>query len=465
MRKTRSFHSSRFEQLTLTMELKVGNLRLARFLRLPVRAQQADQTSRKPRTGIWDTLGLNTLSSSHKKSRIVSIPLHQEETPDFSPTLGGPLYEMLQRAYLAGPSLELQKRRVLVIILIAWLPLLFLSAFTSHLYGGQGLPFLRDIETHVRFLVALPVLVIAELGVHQKIPPALKLFLERGVVTAEDAPKFHAAIKTAMKVRDSVLLELAILAFAYPVGHWVWAHKLALETATWYAVPDGNSMHLTLPGYWNAFVSIPMGQFMLFWWYRGLAIWFWLLWRVSKLNLRLSPMHPDRAGGIGFLGETSYAFAPILFAQSAVLAGVILGRIYYEGQSLAAFEATIVVLIVYLVLLILGPLTVFTPRLARARRRGLGQYGTLATSYVTDFHDKWVRGGGEGEAILGTTDIQSLADLSNSYAIVREMRIVPFGFSHVARLAIIAGMPMLPLLLTIMPLHELVERLIKVIFF
>jgi hypothetical protein len=395
----------------------------------------------------------------------MSLPSHQEETPDFSPTLGGPLYEMLQRAHLAGPTVELQKRRVLLTIAITWVPLLFLSAITGHLSGGQGLPFLRDVEPHIRLLIALPVLVIAELLVHQRIPPALKYFVERGVITTEDTPKFHAAIKTAMTVRNSVPLELALVVFAYTAGHWVWGHELALGTATWYSVPDGNNMHLTLPGYWNAFVSIPIGQFILFRWYLGLAIWFWLLWRVSKLNLRLSPTHPDRAGGIGFLGESSYAFGPILFAQSAVLAAFILGRIFHEGQTLISFEATIVILIAFFVMVILGPLTVFTPNLALARSRGLGQYGTLATSYVTDFHDKWVRGGGEGEAILGTTDIQSLADLASSYAVVREMRIVPFGLIHVARLAIIAAMPMAPLLLTIMPLHELLDRLIKVIFF
>ncbi len=395
----------------------------------------------------------------------MSLPSHQEQTPDFSPTLGGPLYQMLQGVHLAGPTVELQKRRVLLIIAITWLPLLFLSAITGHFLGGQGLPFLRDVEPHVRFLVALPVLVVAELFVHQRLPPALKLFVDRGVVTMEDTPKFHAAIEAAMRMRNSVPLELALLVFAYTAGHWVWAHELTLGTATWYAVPDGNNIHLTLPGYWNAFVSVPIAQFILFRWYLGLAIWFWLLWRVSQLNLRLSPMHPDRAGGIGFLGESSYAFSPILFAQSAVLAGIIFGRISYKGQSLISFEVTIVLLIGFFVLLLLGPLTVFTPHLARARRRGLSQYGTLATSYVTDFHDKWVRGGGEDETILGTADIQSLADLANSYTVVREMRIVPFALSHVVRLAVIAGMPMLPLLLTIMPLHELVDRLIKVVFF
>jgi hypothetical protein len=94
----------------------------------------------------------------------MSLPSRQEETADFSLMLGGPLYQMLQRAHLMGPTLKLQKRRVLLMIAITWLPLLLLSAITGHLFGGQGLPFL---ETHVRFLIALPVLLIAELVVRR----------------------------------------------------------------------------------------------------------------------------------------------------------------------------------------------------------------------------------------------------------------------------------------------------------
>jgi len=113
---------------------------------------------------------------------------------------------------------------------------------------------------------------------------------------------------------------------------------------------------------------------------------------------------------------------------------------------------------------ILGPLTMFTPHLVRTKRSGLSEYGTLAMVYVSDFDEKWVRGGAKGEEILGTADIQSLADLANSYALVREMRPVPFALNDVARLAIATAAPALPLLLTIMPLEELVGRLLKTIF-
>jgi hypothetical protein len=394
----------------------------------------------------------------------MSSPTPLQDPADFSVVLGGPLFQMCRRVHLSGPALELIRRRMLVITLVAWLPLAALSAIEGHLLGSQTLTFLRDIESHVRLLVALPVLIYAELVVHRRIGPALKRLVERRVITSEDTPTFEAAVAAATRARNSVWWELALLLFVYTVGHWVWQNQVALGTATWYAVPERAGIHLTLAGYWYAFVSIPIFQFILFRWYLRLAIWFWLLWRVSRLTLHLLPTHPDRAGGIGFLGWNSYAFGPILFAQGALMAGLIASRIFYQGQSLLSFKVTIVVVIGFFVLLILGPLTMFTPHLFRTKRAGLGTYGTLATVYVEDFDGKWIRGGAKGEEILGTADIQSLADLANSYAVVREMRLVPFTLRDGGHLVAAAALPVLPLVLTIMPLEDLVTGLIKIVF-
>jgi hypothetical protein len=353
---------------------------------------------------------------------------------------------------------------VLIISLFAWLPLAVLSAIEGHLLGSQNLTFLRDVELHVRFLVALPVLILAELPVHRRLGSVVKCFLERGVVTQEDTPKFYAALGATMRARDSSWLEFALLVFTLTVGHWFWQHLIALGAATWYAAPDRTDIHLTLAGYWYSFVSIPIFQFILLRWYLRLVIWFLFLWRASRLNLHLLPTHPDRAGGIGFLGGISYAFGPILFAEGAMLAGLIASRIFYQGQTLTSFKVTIAVLTVFFVLVILGPLTMFTPHLARTKRNGLNEYGTVASVYVDEFDQKWICGGAEGEEILGTADIQSLADLANSYEVVREMRLVPFALNDVARLAVVTLLPVLPLLVTIMPLEELLTRLLKVIF-
>lgn len=393
----------------------------------------------------------------------MSQPTILQEPPDFSLVLGGPLFQIFWRAHLSGPALELLQRRVLVISLIAWLPLGVLAAIEGHFLGRQTLSFLGDIESHVRFLVALPLLIAAELVVHRRIRPVIKLFLERRIITHEDMPKFYAAINAALRARNSPWLELAVLLFTYIAGHLFWRHQVALEASTWYASPDGTGIHLTLAGYWYSFVSLPIFQFIFLRWYLRLGIWFFFLWRTSRLKLRLMPAHPDRSGGIGFLGGISHAFAPILFAQGTLLAGLIANRIFYQGQSLMSFRLSIITLAGLFVFMTLGPLTVFTPQLSRARRLGLGEYGALATTYVTDFDEKWFHGDPKGE-LLGTTDIQSLADLANSYAVVGEMRQVPFTLKDVARLAVATVSPISPLLLTIMPLEELLTRLIKMIF-
>ncbi len=386
------------------------------------------------------------------------------EPPDFSLVLGGPLYQLYRKTHLSGPILELLVRRILFFSLVTWVPLLLLCAFGGELTVNGHLGFLRDLETHVRFLVALPVLIVSELIVHGRTRTVVKRFVEGRIVTSEDMPKFHAAIEGALRVRNSVPLELGLLVFVYTAGHWIWLHKVAFLGTTWYGIFDASGFHLTLPGYWNAFVSVPIFQFMMFRWYIRVLIWFWLLWRISRLNLHLLPAHPDRAGGIGFLGRSTYAFSPLLFAQGALLSGVIASRVLNEGQSLLSFKMTVGAFIAFFVVVILSPLLMFSPQLSRAKRNGLAKYGNLANKYVTEFDEKWLGSDGNSEQLLGSADIQSLADLGNSYAGVREMRIVPIGLRDITRLIVATGAPLLPLLLTIMPVDELVLRIIKIIF-
>ena len=396
----------------------------------------------------------------------MSKPEILDDHPDFSLVLGGPLFQLYRRAHLSGDALELVHRRVVLLAIVAWLPLLLLSVIGGHALGDTiKIPFLYDIEAHVRFLIALPILVAAELMVHSRIRPAVKRFVERGIIVPEDIQRFHAAIDSAMRLRNSLIVEVALLVLVYTFGLWVSLSQVAPELTTWYATSEGSQWHLTLAGYWYAFVSIPIFQFILLRWYLRLFIWFKFLWRVSKLNLRLIATHPDRAAGLGFLGNLSYAFGPILFAQGTLLAGLIANRVLYEGHSLTAFKMEVGGLVFFFVLFILSPLLVFTPHLARAKRQGLRDYGRLASRYVQEFEGKWIDGDApQGEELIGSADIQSLADLGNSFEVVQEMRVVPFGLKDITRLAAATAAPLLPFALTIISLEELVTRLIKILF-
>src|SRR5262245_21894488 len=223
---------------------------------------------------------------------------------DFSVVLGGPLYQLARRAHICGDALEMLHRRIIVITLFAWLPLLILSILDGRAWGSSvNVPFLKDIEVHVRLLVALPLLIIAELIVHLRMRATGRQFLERGLIADSSRARFDAAVGAALRLRNSVAAEVVLLAFVYFVGvFFIWPRFVALNVATWYAVPAGSAgRHLQIAGWWYVFVSLPIFQLMLFRWYFRLFIWVRFLWQVSRCELRLVPTHPDRAGGLGFL--------------------------------------------------------------------------------------------------------------------------------------------------------------------
>ena len=391
-----------------------------------------------------------------------TLPLAKQ---DFSLVLGGPIYQLFRRAHLSGPALEQLWRRIWIITGVAWGPLLLLSIADGHAVGPPStLPFLRDIEAQVRFLIAVPVFIAAELVVHQRTRAIVTQFLDRGVVRPEDAPRFDALIASAMRLRNSVPIELGLIVLVATVGHWLWRSTIAFGAGSWYAVPEGDGMHLTRAGLWLAAVSLPIAQFLLVRWYFRLLVWFRFLFQVSRMDLHLVPTHPDRAAGLSFVGKGTYAFGPLLFAQGALLAGLIATRVLYGGQTLMQFKMDAIGLIAFFVLFLLGPLLVFTPALSRAKRAGLAQYGKLASVYVIAFENRWIRGEVKDDELLGTGDIQSLSDLGASYSVVREMNVVPFGLQDVTRLAVATALPLLPLGLTVFSLEELVMRLLKIVF-
>jgi len=387
--------------------------------------------------------------------------------PDFSLVLGGPLYQLWRRLRLSGDTLELLHRRVLVLTMVAWAPLLLLSVMEGAAWGGRvTLSFLHDVGLHARLLVALPLLVVAELVVNRRMSATVRQFFDRSLIPDAARAKFDACIGSAMRLRNSVTVEVLLIAFVYIVGvGFIWRTRVALDVASWYGVPAGGTLRPSLAGWWLGCVSLPVFQFLLLRWYFRMFLWARFLWQVSRLELALVPTHPDRSGGLGFLGGVGYMFAPLLMAQGAVLAGSMADRIFYAGAKLPDFKLELVGVVVLMVFVVLGPMLVFVPMLAAAKRAGLREYGALAQRYVREFDQKWLRvGAPAGEPLVGSGDIQSLADLGNSFAVVQEMRPVPFTWRTFLQLAVATLLPVAPLLLTMFSLEQLLGQALKILF-
>jgi hypothetical protein len=388
------------------------------------------------------------------------------DPPDFSLVLGGPLFQLLRRTHLADDALEMVRQRIVVMALLAWLPLLLLTALEGQLIGGStAVPFLMDAEVHIRFLVAIPLMIGAELVVHRRMRLLLRQFLERKLIPESALPRFDAAIHSAFRLRNSTLAEVLLIAIVYSLGILViWPNYMALDAPTWFATPTAEGSKLSLAGMWYIYLCLPIFQFLLLRWYFRLFIWSRFLWQVSRIELNLVPTHPDRAGGLGFLSGTVYAFVPLLMAHGAIVAGNLANRIFYLGASLPDFKGEVALMVVFLLCVVFGPLLAFAPQLAAAKRTGKREYGTLAQRYVRAFDAKWLRGGAPAnEPLLGSADIQSLSDLGSSYEVVQSMRTTPVSKEALLRLAAAVLVPIVPLVLTMMPWEELLKKLLGII--
>ena len=182
------------------------------------------------------------------------------------------------------------------------------------------MPFFLDLEVHVRFLVAMPLLIVAELVVHRRMRFVAKQFLERKVIPESARTRFDAAIASAFRLRNSVVAEVLLIALVYGVGVFiVWRLFTALSTSlVVLGAGESRAAEAVARGMWYGYVSLPILQFLLFRWYFRIFIWARFLWQVSRLGLSLVPTHPDHVGGLGFLSNTVYAFDPLAVAHGGI---------------------------------------------------------------------------------------------------------------------------------------------------
>jgi hypothetical protein len=140
-------------------------------------------------------------------------------------------------------------------------------------------------------------------------------------------------------------------------------------------------------------------------------------------------------------------------------------RIFYGGQPFLTQKLDIAVLAIFISGVTLSPLFIFSSQLINLRQKSLREYGALAFKYADAFHRKWIQGKPDSaEPLLGSADIQSLADMANSYQVIKSMRLVPFTRKVPVILILSILLPISPLVLTILPLDQLIDRALQLLF-
>jgi hypothetical protein len=353
-------------------------------------------------------------------------------------------------------------RRAVLSVLVTWVPLLILSAIDGNVAGHHvRVSFLHDFAVHARFLFAVPMLILAEAVLGPRLGTAADSFVQSKLVVGDDVPQFEAAIDDTLSWRDSVIPDLVLILLSYTAAITTLL-STGVHVSTWYSTGRGTGRSLTIAGWWFVLLCVPLLHFLTLRWLWRLFLWAQFLWRMSRLDLKLDPLHPDGAGGLGFVGDTERYFGVLLFAFSIAVSGVLANAIVYDHLSLISLAPTIAIYVVLAVCIVLSPLLVFFRALVQTKRDGLYQYSTFATEYTSSFRKKWMSHPRQtGETLLGTADIQSLADLGNSYSFVEKTNYLPMKARTPINLAIACLIPMAPLSLTVMPVSEILKMLLK----
>jgi hypothetical protein len=345
--------------------------------------------------------------------------------------------------------------------LLAWGVLMLLA-----LLQGFGLKMfsLALIGGHVRLLVAVPLFFVCETWVVPRMAEFVRNIVRSGLVPETELPALASDIRRVGRMKDSWLAEVLflLLAFTWPLIETV--ADLPGRTGNWASILAQAGGRLTLINGWYLMFCLPLFRFLMLRWLWHLSLWWYFLWRVKKLDLHLIPTHPDSAGGLGYLEVVQEHFTPLAAAISAVFSASFAEGIFSETMAFETLYSLIPMVLLLVAVLFIGPLFMFSHKLWVCRVTGLSEYMAMASRYVHAFDRKWIRDEqATGESQLGTADLQSLADLTNSVNVVRGMRWIPVGRRLMMGLAASVIVPLLPLCFLKYPVADVAARLFQML--
>jgi hypothetical protein len=334
------------------------------------------------------------------------------------------------------------RQRALALVFVGWVPLLVLASVQEGLFRGtSSYSFLTDVGVHCRALVAAPVLVLAEATCFPHLAATCRHFWSSGLISEAERPRFDAACESTMRLEASRWTRLAVAVSTYALVFWL-VSATHSRVPAWQHTGSGENLRFSLGGWWHALVTLPALVALVLTWLWRLVLWGRLMFRVSRLELRLVPAHPDAAGGIQFVVFAIRSFSPVGFALGTILAGALANDALLHGADLARLRSAAVGMLVFVLLVFAAPALAFAQPLTSARLLGIRRYGRLAIGVGRTFEHKWLDRAGYDDSALDALDFSAMGDLYATVSNVYRMKLV---LIDPPTMAVFAGVSLLPL--------------------
>ena len=343
---------------------------------------------------------------------------------------------------------------------------MLLSAYEGNLINADlTVSFISDLKPYVRYLVALPLLIVADKFIDPLIVTIIHNLISSGIFPENSKPAFKRAFELLDRRNNSILVDVIIIGITILISLGYVANldllDVYLAQSSWASILEVNKYNITYAGWWFLIVSSPLLQILLFRWLWRFLIWCEFLFRVSRINLELEPTHPDLAGGLGVLKNSQNAFIIIFFTFGTMLSVSLAQDILYTDATITSLEPVILAFVISSLVITTLPLIFFIRQLAIAKLQGRAVYGALGYKLSRAFDEKWGKKMDDktGKNLLEATDSSSVCDYSDIYDAVRHMHFIPISWKEYLIQAVVLMAPFAPLVFLEMPVTEVIKRL------
>lgn len=371
----------------------------------------------------------------------------------------GPPHGLLTRLGLRRASRRSYVTAAATAALIAWFPLLLLTFLQDGLTSNHLCrAFLADAAAHTRFLIVVPLLLIADLICTPRLGLIVQEFNDGGLIREQDRAKYQAAVASTAHLVRSRMAEVTIILLSYALVAWLSYTLPADRVPEWYWSDTSSVALYPWAVWWHSLVSLPLVFALLLGWLWRLIVWTRFLVLMTRLDLRLVASHPDHAGGLGFVGTSLRMYAIVAVAFSAFIAGPVAKRVLVDGIQSTIASIEIAAAIALVAMLFTLPLLVLAPSLRATWWNGRAAYQGLARRMGDAFEIKWFACGRKHDAeALKSSDFSALTDFYAVAANVDAMRFVPVDLKSFAVLVLGAATPFLVIAALMVPTDVLVD--------
>ena len=372
---------------------------------------------------------------------------------DYAFASGGIIWKLIDRTRYEGKSLKSKVSLVIVLILFCWMPL----AIMSFIQLGREqfyLLFIRDIATHVRFILVLPILLLARQTLNKSFNNMIRTFRETKIIDLDNEEGFQEVIKWLIKWRDSWLVDILLIVLVYS-AFFVQQTRLISETgayAPWLLYEN----KVTPAGWWYLVFSLPIIQMLLYRWLFTIFLWIIFLRKISRLDLHLSALHPDGMGGLGFMKYTQLGYFPVAFAFSSLTAGALNNMLIFSETSIHDYKVFIGALFIFVLLLFILPLLVFVPLLSTVKRKYFLNYSLQAWPFARRY-EKELKEFYKTEE--NKPDSSWHVDMSDSFEKTANMKIVLIDKTILVAFIVAIIVPFLAVIAQEIPLRDVIFML------